>query len=210
LLHRSGRTGRAGKKGTAAVLVPAPLRRAADRLFHLARVQGSWSSPPSADEIRGRDQARLVVEVAELARDAAEDELAAARAILVERSPEEIAAALVRLHRARLPAPEELTAVPTRPIHPERGPRAARAESKGAVWFRMDVGRVNDADPRWLIPLICKRGGITKAEIGAIRIGQRETRFEIAADAADAFADQARRGGKGRDREVRIEPVNRR
>ena len=42
------------------------------------------------------------------------------------------------------------------------------------MWFRMDVGRRQNADPRWLLPLICRRGHITKAEIGAMRAHQRD------------------------------------
>lgn len=55
------------------------------------------------------------------------------------------------------------------------------------IWFRIDIGRVRKADPKWLIPVICTRGGITKAEIGAIRVMSHETRFQIAGHAADAF-----------------------
>ena len=64
------------------------------------------------------------------------------------------------------------------------------------VWFRINIGRERDADPRWLLPLICRAGGVTKAEIGAIRVEDRDTRFEIAADAADAFAIAARSAKK--------------
>src|SRR5262249_52290295 len=45
---------------------------------------------------------------------------------------------------------------------------------------------------RWLLPLICRRGGITRREVGAIRIGPRETLFEIAGDAARDFELAAR------------------
>jgi len=55
------------------------------------------------------------------------------------------------------------------------------------VWFRLDIGRTRQADPKWLIPVICTRGGITKAEIGIIRVGSHETRFQIAAHVADQF-----------------------
>jgi ATP-dependent RNA helicase DeaD len=195
LLHRSGRTGRAGRKGTTVVLVPAPMRRAAERIFASARIRAAWSAPPSADEIRARSQARFVGEVQTLARDASEEETAAARTLLAERTTEEIAIALVRLHRAQGPAPEELV--------------APRADADVApVWFRTDVGRAHDADPRWLIPMLCKRGRITKAEIGAIRIGPRETRFEIAAHAAERFETTfARSRGKERIARVRDEPA---
>ncbi|MCA3733082.1 MAG: DbpA RNA binding domain-containing protein, partial [Phenylobacterium sp.] len=40
----------------------------------------------------------------------------------------------------------------------------------------------------WLIPKICRAGGVTKRDIGAIRILDGETRFEIAREASPAFA----------------------
>lgn len=51
----------------------------------------------------------------------------------------------------------------------------------------MDVGRNRNADPKWLIPLICRVGGITKPQIGSIKTFPEETRFEIAKTHADAF-----------------------
>src|SRR3546814_3369932 len=58
----------------------------------------------------------------------------------------------------------------------DSGPRAGFEDT---VWFRMNIGRNNNADPRWLLPLLCRRGHITKHEVGAIRIFDRETRLEI-------------------------------
>lgn len=55
------------------------------------------------------------------------------------------------------------------------------------VWFRLPVGRQKNADPRWLLPMICRLGKITKQDIGAIRIFERETKFEIDAKLADKF-----------------------
>ena len=52
--------------------------------------------------------------------------------------------------------------------------------------------------------MICRRGHITKTEIGAIRIYERESRFEIARDAAPRFAAALR---KAEDDGVRIEPL---
>ena len=51
--------------------------------------------------------------------------------------------------------------------------------SEDMVWFRMSVGRRNNADPRWLLPIICRLGHVTKKEIGSIKIFDRETKFEI-------------------------------
>ena len=178
LLHRSGRTGRAGRKGVCAILVPHPKRRRAEQLIRGARIQVEWTPAPSADSIRERDALCLVEEVA----PAQEDELAAARTLLAERSAEDVAAALVRLHRARLPSPEDLAEA-----SPEPPVRAPRQGFEGSVWFRIDLGRNRNADPRWLLPLICRRGHVTKGEIGAIRVFDRESRFEIVAAAADRF-----------------------
>lgn len=60
------------------------------------------------------------------------------------------------------------------------------------VWFRIDIGRERNAEPRWLLPLLCRAGNVTKAEIGSIKIFDRDTRFQVAAESADTFADAAR------------------
>ena len=61
------------------------------------------------------------------------------------------------------------------------------------MWFKMDIGRNHNADPRWLLPLLCRRGHITRNEVGAIRIAANETRFQIPRALAPRFAEAVRR-----------------
>ncbi len=190
LLHRSGRTGRAGRKGTCVLLVAHPRRRRAEQLLGAANLKATWISPPSAEEIRAQDQDRLVRDIT-AAAEVTPDEQAAAQAILAQRSAEEIAVAFIRLHRSNLPAPEELlSGSDSSPggavVDAPRTPRE-RADYADAPWFRMNIGRDNNADPKWLLPLICRRGHVTKRDIGAIRIFDKDTRFQISAAAADKF-----------------------
>lgn len=212
LLHRSGRTGRAGKKGISILLAPYNRRRKVEELLGNANIKAIWQDPPKAEAVRQRDQERLLSDPL-LTEAASPEDLELAKALLAERSAEDIAAAFIRFHRARLPAPEEIIDRPRAPYEkrgeereprefrerqvgdrggerfggerPERGPRPAFGES---VWFEMNVGRSNQADPKWLIPLICRRGHVTKNEIGYIKVEPESTRFEIAAAAAEKFA----------------------
>jgi ATP-dependent RNA helicase DeaD len=207
LLHRSGRTGRAGRKGTSVILVPYTKRRQAERLIQLAGVDVEWSGPPTAEEIREKDQARLLDDPL-LNAPASPQDLELAQRLLADRTPEQLAAALVRLYQSRLPEPEELfddrrdRGPAERPVRPERRPNV---EASDAPWFRLPVGRTKNADPKWLVPLICRLGHVTKADIGLIRIFDRETKFQISPTAESRFRAAIRAAAEGGD--IRIEPA---
>ena len=72
------------------------------------------------------------------------------------------------------------------------------------VWFRMNVGRSNNADPKWILPVICRVGHVTKKEIGVIKNFEKETKFEIAESVAPRFASAVRRST---DENVHIQPA---
>jgi ATP-dependent RNA helicase DeaD len=227
--HRSGRTGRAGRKGVSILLVPPARKRRAELLFNLAGIDVVWGTAPTADEIRKLDQERMLKDTL-FAEENTPEDLELARAMLAERSPEDIAAALARLYRARLPSPEDILdpgqgAGRSREdrgrekgAHPKRGedrdysprpkpgkssPRHAMAE--GSVWFRAAIGSKKNAEARWLLPMICRRGGIDKHDIGAIRIMETTTDFEISGAAAESFAAMIKRPDK--EDNIRIEAL---
>lgn len=244
LLHRSGRTGRAGRKGVSALIVPYKLRHKAQRLLDAAGVDAEWVSAPSAEAIRERDRQRLLDSV--LAAEPPTDEEARLASDLVEKlGPDGLAIALLRLDRSRLPAPEDLFdpgPIPDgrnsretrareraethrneriRPDrrrepaaegapgeggapHKERKPRPRRDGEGGgsAGWFRLPIGRQKNADPKWLLPLICRRGQVTREDVGAIRIFDRETLFEVNEDAVDRFEIALAANG---DEDIRID-----
>jgi ATP-dependent RNA helicase DeaD len=206
LQHRSGRTGRAGKKGTAILVVPYPRRRRVEGMLRGARIAAEWIEVPGPEEILQRDHERLLEAL--LAPAEFEDvDRELGRKLLAERSAEDIAAALVRVHRARLPSPEELLDRSAEPAPARQdGPRPGFEDT---MWFRMNIGRNQNADPRWILPLLCRRGHITRGEIGAIRITAQETMFEVPRGVAGRFAAAVKRTAGGEDDEggIMIEAV---
>jgi ATP-dependent RNA helicase DeaD len=68
--------------------------------------------------------------------------------------------------------------------------------AEGSVWFRASIGSRKNAEARWLLPMICRRGGIDKHDIGAIRIMDTTTEFEISERVAESFAVKIRRPDK--------------
>ena len=73
------------------------------------------------------------------------------------------------------------------------------------VWFSAAIGRRKNAEARWLLPMLCRRGSIKKEDIGAIRILDTTTEFEISARVADRFAARIRRPDK--EDSIRIEAM---
>ncbi|PWB92656.1 DEAD/DEAH box helicase [Methylosinus sporium] len=215
LQHRSGRTGRAGRKGVSALLVPPARRHRAERLLRDAGVQCSWSGPPSAEEIRALDQKRMMRDPLLLEPPTQED-FEAAKRLLAERTPEQLGAMLVRLYQTRLPAIETVVDPGQEPQRREAHEPRASSQKPGkdprptrlpgaAAWFRLDLGRKKNADPKWLLPMLCRKGNVTRHDIGAIVILEHETRVEIAEPVAAQFIVNMRRPGGDN---IRVEQLN--
>ncbi|AZQ68387.1 DEAD/DEAH box helicase [Silicimonas algicola] len=180
LLHRSGRTGRAGRKGISALIVPPKLASKAGRLLGMAKIEADWIAPPSAEEILQQDEERLLADPVWTMEPTPEQRDFAAK-LLSLHGPERIAAAYLAMHQSRLSAPEDL-ADPG--ALPERKERAAFGPSS---WISLSVGRDDRAEPRWLLPLLCRAGNLDKDSIGAIRVQQSESFVEILNSAVPGF-----------------------
>ena len=188
LLHRSGRTGRAGKKGVSVLLVSYTRRRKVELMLQSASIKAEWSGPPSAEMILANDQARMLADPVLIAPVEDEAVLALGKQLLEKSSPEQIAAALIRLYQQKLPAPEDVYDDDRMKRQQETGkndkgqpdvPYTDFARGGDMVWYRINIGRDKNADPKWLMPTICRLGHVTKRDIGSIKIFERETKFEI-------------------------------
>lgn len=226
LLHRSGRTGRAGRKGTCVLIVPFSRRRSAERLLQMAKLSAETMPAPGIAAVQAKNYERILNEVAEV--EALDEEHSDVLKALQERyTPEQIAAAYLARELSLRPVPEELSDAPIRPLdgrrgndrfdrgdRNDRGDRGGRGErgdrgdrfggerqERGprfdGVWYSLSAGRKHRADPRWLLPLICKAGNVSKRDVGSIRILDNETRFEILTEKSGEFFQNVQDHGTG-------------
>ena len=210
--HRSGRTGRAGRKGVSELLVPPSAVVIATRLLRNMGVPHRFEPIPTPEQIIAAQDDRLfeqltaadvapAVETESEAGEASQPEVAAPAseryAALAQRLCEfgQLERALTRLlakHQQQA-QPRKVRAFSER-VDRDRGPQRARnggardaAGPRDFVTFRVSWGRQRGADARRLLALACRRGGIRGTDVGAIRLDQHSATVGVDRSVADAF-----------------------
>jgi len=211
-VHRSGRTGRAGRKGTSILLVPPQGLTRASLLLRRAGITWRIEPVPTSDVLAKQALDRRFEELTGDGEDptGAAQELAAR--ILGAGYGQRALARLIASAEGNAPAPRALTrleapkpkAPPSRPS--ARG-RAAKAAKETQDWARFKVtwGEVHGADARRILAMICRRGGINRTDVGAIDVRKAFSVVEVAERIANDFAREAGQPDP-RDPRVRIVP----
>ncbi|WP_425043712.1 DbpA RNA binding domain-containing protein [Primorskyibacter sp. S87] len=158
-------------------------------MLKTAKLTATWGSPPSAEEVLEREEERIIADPA-LNEPLSAEEAAFAERLLSGRKPEQVVAAYLRLYREQNSAPEILGAVP----EPGKRPKTDHAAFGPSTWFSLSLGRKHRAEPRWLLPMLCRNAGLSKSAIGAIRVQYQETFVEIADEAVPTMKQELGKG----------------
>jgi ATP-dependent RNA helicase DeaD len=199
LTHRSGRTGRAGRKGRSLIFVPPRAARRVDAMLRHAGIRAVREEIPNRDAIQRAADRRLIEKVSGLEAGEAGDMdrlRGVAAELLEDRDPVAVVAAL--LGEAGHDGPcvaNDIVPVATQDRWDSR-PSHSRGQRPGpSNWARFQVswGRTHGADPRRLLAVVCRRGGIKSSDVGAITIGGQSSMVEVNPTLAQAFARSAAR-----------------
>lgn len=139
--HRSGRTGRAGRKGTSVMLLPPQARARVERVYRAAGVKPLWAPVPSADKIKklfSKLSKRKVY--AALDAEPPADQLEYAQKLISEYPPERVVAQLLSMIDMGPPSPP-------REITEHFGPESRSAERKKSDVRDVRKGRF-EQEPR--------------------------------------------------------------
>ncbi|MCL2448787.1 MAG: DbpA RNA binding domain-containing protein, partial [Polyangiaceae bacterium] len=205
--HRSGRTGRAGKRGTSVLFVAPSHYPAIARGLSRAKIAHRVEPIPSADAIRRAREDKLVAWLSRHEDREALDAHAMAIAERVVDSPDRVVAVARLIEKAGLRGPTAARAVRAPAALPdERRPRkhaaaAAAAAPRGSslrdsgdgvrwVTFRVTWGGRHGADARRLLAVACRRGDVRGDDVGAIRVEAAYSLVDVAAPVADHFEER--------------------
>ncbi len=190
--HRSGRTGRAGRKGTSVLLLPPQARGRIERLLHVARIKPQWAPVPTAQKIRKlyskAGKRRLF---AALETPATEEQLEYARKVLSDASAEQVVAQLLSMIDVAPPCPpREISehiasesrgrrAAPERGPHRKAGAGPRGADGRGAPRGPKKPGRGKwrDAPSQAAAARRPSRAGDDEGPPGGPRFGRPKRRF---------------------------------
>jgi ATP-dependent RNA helicase DeaD len=198
-IHRIGRTGRAGRKGTAILFVAPREKRMLRAIEQTTRQPIQQMRLPTLQDIADR---RIEQFKAQLVETLDNQDISFYRDLVDKLvadeigEPADIAAAMAHLmHRER-----PLAAAPDEPEPPvrefrERGQERERRPERGdfrrpeghMLRYTIDVGRQHGVMPKDIVGAIANEGGIPARQIGAIKLFDTYSTVELPADLPDDF-----------------------
>jgi ATP-dependent RNA helicase DeaD len=199
LTHRSGRTGRAGRKGRCLIFVPPRAARRVDAMVRQAGIKAVRADIPSRDDIHLAADRRLLERFSETdAQD--RDDVArlhrVAAELLEDRDPLTVVATLLGEGDHDGPCePRDIAPVPVQESWDSR-PRRLKGRHPGSSnWARFQVswGKNHGAETGRLLAIVCRRGGISSSDVGAITIGGHSSMVEVNPKLARDFSRSAAR-----------------
>jgi len=222
-VHRSGRTGRAGQSGKSILLVVGPESRRVTRMLRTARIEVSWQPVPQPEKVQKAlmKQARRALH-AKLSSDAepTEAQLVYANQLLEEKDPAKLVATLLKMATPEPPHPP-MKVQGLDPFAVEARGRSGKSERGGYnrndrggrdsngeyTKFTVSWGEKTGATASRLLSHVCRRGGLSSQQVGAIRIEAKSSTVDITNDVATEFESKARRPDK-RDPGISIRPTS--
>ncbi len=211
--HRSGRTGRAGNKGTSVALVPPQEHRRFEQHLRRAGITLRWLPVPTPASIQAAADSRMADEIA--ATDTSDRRLRALAERLLDGADavDVVAALLSKSEHAGPCAPRDVrTASAPKPhtasASKPRKKSPGRDRNGSFTPFHVNWGTRAGANPSRLLAMVCRRGNVRGQHIGAIEIGPSGSTVDVASHLAADF-ERAARKPDPRNPRVKIRPATR-
>ena len=196
--HRSGRTGRAGRRGTNVLFAAARAEFRVKGLLRGARVEARLGSIPTPAEIFAAADERIgesfLHDLANSGGDVDARSQDLADRLLAKHSPAELVACLLKREAKRSHGTPRQVRDDAKPAHRERNPRKVGQKSPTRqrpqgdfITYQVSWGEHAGADTRRLLAMVCRRGDVSSDVVGAIRVAPKSSTVEISSSVAPQF-----------------------